>query len=69
MSDRHPTDWNPPAPEVIQEPFTIVLWGVTNKSLADWAAVQEILDPEKITELTRLLAALDNLDSLDRMDR
>lgn len=48
--------WAPPpaigtAPEVIQEPFTIVLWGVTNKSLADWAAVQEVGDPEKISEL------------------
>jgi pyruvate,water dikinase len=49
-------EWNAPpaigtAPEVIQEPFTIVLWGVTNKSLADWAAVQEVKDPESITEL------------------
>ena len=48
--------WSPPpaigtAPEVIQEPFTIVLWGVTNKSLADWAAVEEIKDPEQIKEL------------------
>ena len=49
-------EWSPPpaigtAPEVIQEPFTIVLWGVTNKSLADWAAVQEVKDPSTITEL------------------
>jgi pyruvate,water dikinase len=49
-------EWSPPpaigtAPEVIQEPFTIVLWGVTNKSLADWAAVQEVKDPNSITEL------------------
>lgn len=48
--------WSPPpalgtAPEVIQEPFTIVLWGVTNKSLADWAAVQEVANPDSITEL------------------
>jgi pyruvate,water dikinase len=48
--------WAPPpaigtAPEVIQEPFTIVLWGVTNKSLADWASVQEVGDPEKVSEL------------------
>jgi pyruvate,water dikinase len=27
------------------------LWGVTNKSLADWAAVQEVKDPDTITEL------------------
>ena len=49
-------EWSPPpaigiAPEVIQEPFTIVLWGVTNKSLADWASVQEVKDPDTITEL------------------
>jgi pyruvate,water dikinase len=48
--------WSPPpaigiAPEVIQEPFTIVLWGVTNKSLADWSEVQDISDPDSITEL------------------
>ena len=36
---------------MIQEPFTIVLWGVTNKSLADWASVQEVADPDSITEL------------------
>lgn len=49
-------DWSAPpalgtAPEVIQEPFTIVLWGVTNNSLADWSAVQEITEPDSITEL------------------
>jgi len=49
-------EWSAPpaigtAPEVIQEPFTIVLWGVTNKSLADWSAVQEIGDPDSISEL------------------
>ncbi|HET9596887.1 MAG TPA: PEP-utilizing enzyme [Anaeromyxobacteraceae bacterium] len=36
--------WRPPpaigpAPEVIQEPFTVVLWGVTNESLAEWGKV------------------------------
>jgi phenol phosphorylase subunit alpha len=49
-------DWSAPpaigtAPEVIQEPFTIVLWGVTNTSLTDWSAVQEVTDPDSITEL------------------
>jgi pyruvate,water dikinase len=49
-------EWSPPPaigtpPEVIKEPFTIVLWGVTNKSLADWSAVQEVKDPDSITEL------------------
>ena len=50
-------EWTPPpavgtAPEVIQEPFTVVLWGVTNDSLAAWAKVTEIGDPDKVTELT-----------------
>ncbi len=39
------------APEVIQEPFTIVLWGVTNSSLTDWSEIQDISDPDSITEL------------------
>jgi pyruvate,water dikinase len=48
-------EWSPPpaigtAPEVIQEPFTIVLWGVTNTSLADWAAVAEAKDPGDVKE-------------------
>ncbi len=38
------SQWSPipalgPAPEVIQEPFTVVLWGVTNDSLANWAEI------------------------------
>ncbi len=38
--------WSPPPalgppPEIIQEPFTIVLWGVTNESLANWAELSE----------------------------
>ncbi len=54
--------WSAPAalgtaPEVIQEPFTIVLWGVTNNSLADWAAVQDVSDPDSITELKGFAAS------------
>ena len=49
-------EWSPPpaigtAPEVIQEPFTIVLWGVTNTSISDWAEVQDASDPDSITSL------------------
>lgn len=38
--------WSPPPalgvpPEVIQEPFTVVLWGVTNDSLANWASIAD----------------------------
>ncbi len=47
--------WTPPpavgtAPEVIQEPFTVVLWGITNESLNSWAKVREAGDPDSITE-------------------
>lgn len=46
--------WSPPpglgvAPEVITEPFTIMLWGVTSERVADWKAPKP--DPDKITEL------------------
>jgi len=48
-------EWKAPpaigtAPEVIQEPFTIVLWGVTNSSLADWAKVAEVKDLSTVKE-------------------
>jgi pyruvate, water dikinase len=48
--------WSPPpaigtAPEVIREPFTIVLWGVTNSSISDWSQVQEVADPDTITTM------------------
>ena len=49
--------WTPPPavgtpPETIAEPFTIVLWGITNESMAAWAKLREIGDPDKVTELT-----------------
>ena len=55
-------EWRAPpaigvAPEVIQEPFTIVLWGVTNKSLSDWASVQDVGDPDSITEMKGFAAS------------
>ncbi len=54
--------WSAPAaigtaPEVIQEPFTIVLWGVTNNSLADWSEIQDDTDLESITELKGFAAS------------
>jgi pyruvate,water dikinase len=50
-------EWSPPpaigvAPEVIQEPFTIVLWGVTNDSLSNWAKLQEVGDLHTVTEFS-----------------
>jgi pyruvate,water dikinase len=55
-------EWTPPpavgtAPEVIQEPFTVVLWGVTNESLNAWAKVREIGDPDKVNEFTGFAAS------------
>lgn len=48
-------EWSPPpavgaAPEKIQEPFTIVLWGVTNDSLESWAEIQAVENPDDISE-------------------
>lgn len=48
---------NPPVPavgtppETIAEPFTIVLWGITNDSMAAWAKLKEIGDPDKVNEI------------------
>nr|WP_169198959.1 PEP-utilizing enzyme [Aromatoleum buckelii] len=49
-------EWSPPAavgkaPEVIQEPFTIMLWGVTSESLSDWSKIQGTEDLDSITEI------------------
>jgi pyruvate,water dikinase len=49
-------EWSAPpaigiAPEVITDPFAIVLWGVTNNSISNWSEVQENADPDSITEL------------------
>ena len=38
-------------PDVISEPFTIVLWGITNESMAAWARLKEIGDPDKVNEI------------------
>jgi phenol phosphorylase subunit alpha len=49
--------WSPvpalgPVPETIQEPFTIVLWGVTNESLKNWSKVQAVEDLSTISEFS-----------------
>jgi len=48
-------EWSPPpsigpAPDVIQEPFTVVLWGVTNESLDNWAEIDAAADMDSISE-------------------
>jgi len=47
-------EWSPvPAvgtvPEAIQEPFTIVLWGVTSESLKSWNEIQDVEDLANIS--------------------
>ena len=49
-------EWTPlpavgTAPEKIEEPFTIVLWGITNDTMESWAKAKEA---ENITDLTEL---------------
>lgn len=39
-------------PDVIQEPFTIVLWGITNESLNAWAKIRAAESIDGITEFT-----------------
>lgn len=46
-------EWSPPpavgpAPDVIQEPFTVVLWGVTNESLKSWSDIQNVANLDDI---------------------
>lgn len=53
--------WNPPpavglAPEVIQDPFTIVLWGITSDSLKAWSDVQAKV-PDSIESLRGFAAS------------
>lgn len=50
-------EWTPPPavgrkPDVIQEPFTIVLWGVTNESLSAWAKIRAVEDLDSVTDFT-----------------
>ncbi len=54
--------WRPPpalgvAPAVIQEPFTIVLWGVTNELISAWARNREAADLHTIKQFTGFAAS------------
>ncbi|MCK5164238.1 MAG: PEP-utilizing enzyme, mobile region [Desulfobacula sp.] len=51
FKDNRPTPAVGTPPEVIAEPFTIVLWGITNDSMAAWAKLKEIGDPDKVNEI------------------
>lgn len=50
-------EWSPspavgPKPESIQDPFAIVLWGVTNDSLNSWSEIQDTDDLDSIENFT-----------------
>ena len=56
------TQWTPPAglgtpPEVIQEPFTVVLWGITNQSLNAWSKVANSANMADIKQFTGFAAS------------
>jgi len=67
-------EWTPPPavgtpPESIAEPFTIVLWGITNESMAAWAKLKEIGDPDKVTELTGFAGSPGVVEGIARVCR
>ncbi len=66
--------WTPPPavgkpPETISEPFTIVLWGITNESMAAWARLREIGDPDKVTEMTGFAGSPGSAEGVARVCR
>jgi pyruvate,water dikinase len=66
--------WAPPpalgvAPEVIQEPFTVVLWGVTNESLASWAKNNETEHFGDITKFAGFAASPGTVEGIARVCR
>ncbi len=55
-------EWAPPPavgipPEVIQEPFTVVLWGITNDSLKAWSKVRDAKNLDDIKAFTGFAAS------------
>ena len=56
-------------PEVIAEPFTIVLWGVTNESMSAWAKLKEIGDPDKVNEIEGFAGSPGVVEGITRVCR
>ncbi len=56
-------------PETISEQITIVLWGVTNESMAEWAKIRKISDPEKITEFSGFAGSPGKREGIARVCR
>ena len=44
-------------PEVVQNPFMIVLWGVTNESIGNWLKLRDMGDPSKMNEFNGFAAS------------
>lgn len=64
-------EWTPPpalgpAPEVIQEPFTVVLWGVTNESLANWS---DVADSDSVSQFKGFAASPGSVEGRARVCR
>ena len=67
-------EWSPPpalgiAPEVIQEPFTVVLWGITNDSLKAWSKVRDAGNLADIKTFTGFAASPGTVEGKARVCR
>jgi len=67
-------EWTPPpavgtAPEKIEEPFTIVLWGITNDTMESWAKAKEVENLTDLTELQGFAGSSGKVEGLARVCR
>lgn len=71
-------DWSPPRalgapPEVITEPFTIMLWGITSESVSSWLGAEEggtdlsgfAASPGTAEGVARVVRSADHIDQLE----
>ncbi len=66
--------WKPPPalgvpPDVIQEPFTVVLWGITNDSLKAWSKAREATNLTDIKQFTGFAASPGTVEGKARVCR
>ncbi len=54
-------------PEVVQNPFMIVLWGVTNESISNWLKLREMGDPGKMKEFIGFAASAGIVEGVARV--
>ena len=67
-------EWAPPpalgrVPEVIQEPFTVLLWGITNQSLEAWSKLQQSDDLSAVREFSGFAASPGTVEGKARVCR